>query len=94
MRDLFGNEVTEDQARALLAKARKKRKEPVPRGYAAQPGTGPAGETCRSCRHYVRKHLAKAYLKCALMRAHWTGGGSTDIRAGSPACKRWEKPAG
>jgi hypothetical protein len=59
-------------------------------GYAAAPGTGPDGETCGSCRHLYRKHMSKTYLKCFLMRRHWTGGSGTDIKAKSPACKVWE----
>lgn len=62
-----------------------------PRGYADHPGTGPAGETCKSCKHIHRNQQAKVYLKCELTRACWTGGGKTDIRAGSPACSKWEK---
>lgn len=27
-------------------------------GYAAPPGTGPANETCRSCKHYYRRQMA------------------------------------
>lgn len=61
-----------------------------PSGYAAIPGTGPEGETCRSCKHIVRRRNANVYRKCGLMRAHWTGGGKTDILAKSPACSRWE----
>lgn len=61
--------------------------------YAAVPGTGPAGETCKSCTHIYRLQMANTYLKCALTRAHWTGGPGTDIKAGSPACSKWEKPA-
>jgi hypothetical protein len=68
----------------------KKRTSPVPRGHAAPIGTGPAGETCGSCRHMARRDLSKTYLKCALMRAVWTGGGATDVRAGDAACRRWE----
>lgn len=59
--------------------------------YADFPGTGPAGETCKSCKHIYRKHMGKTYLECALTRAWWTGGGGTDIKAGSPACSKWEK---
>jgi|AACY02.18.fsa_nt_gi hypothetical protein len=59
-------------------------------GYAWTPGTGPDGETCRTCRHLVRNQLAKVYLKCGLMRANWTGGSKTDVYARSPACKKWE----
>jgi hypothetical protein len=59
-------------------------------GYAATPGSGPAGETCRTCKHLHRKRLAGTYLKCGLMSAVWTGGAATDVKAGSPACSRWE----
>ncbi len=85
MRDLLGHEITLDQARALL-----KRKDPTPNGYAAKPGTGPVGETCKSCRHLYRNEQAKTYLKCALTRACWTGGRRTDILAKAPACEKWE----
>lgn len=58
--------------------------------YADVPGTGPAGETCKTCKHIYRKHMSKTYLKCALTQRWWTGGGGTDIKAGSPACSKWE----
>lgn len=70
---------------------RSKKSGPVPAGYAAPPGSGPAGETCGSCKHLYRNQLAKTYLKCELMHASWTGGGKTDVRARSPACSRWER---
>ena len=63
---------------------------PQAKGYAAQPGSGPAGETCRSCSHLVRKHLAKTYRKCGLMRLYWTGGKGTDVLASAPACRNWK----
>lgn len=66
------------------------RKDPKPQGYADTPGTGPEGQTCKTCQHIARIEHSKTYLKCGLMRQHWTGGGRTDIRAGSPACKLWE----
>jgi hypothetical protein len=59
-----------------------------------RPGTGPAGETCRTCRHLVRVRLAGTYLKCGLMRLAWTHGGATDIKAGWPACGAWESAKG
>ena len=65
---------------------------PVKKGYAAQPGTGPAGETCGSCRHKSRHEMANVWYKCELMRPYWTGGRGTDISTRSPACRRWEKP--
>jgi hypothetical protein len=61
-----------------------------PRGHYALPGTGPEGETCRTCAHYTLIHFAKAYRKCGRVRALWTGGPRTDIRAGDPACRGWE----
>lgn len=62
------------------------------RAYAAEPSTGPAGETCKSCAHYAAREWDRRYLKCGLMRAYWTRGPGTDIKAGSPACSRWERP--
>lgn len=84
---MFGQEVTVEQARE-----RKKRREPELKGYAALPGTGPEGETCKSCKHYTVRQFAKRYLKCGLMKAHWTSGRGSDIKASAPACRRWEKP--
>jgi hypothetical protein len=85
--DLFGKEF------ALTPPERKQlnRKSTVPRGHAALPGTGPQGETCGSCNNLARIRYAKTYLKCGLMKAHWTGGPKTDVRARDAACKRWEK---
>jgi hypothetical protein len=70
----------------------KKRKPTEPKGYATAPGTGPDGKTCRDCKH---KHTmsntgAKSWIKCDLMREYWTHGPGTDIRASSPACRRFE----
>ena len=60
-------------------------------GYAAKPGTGPEGKTCRDCRHYCRRgNGSKTYLKCGLMRDQWTGGPGTDIKAGAAACHYFE----
>lgn len=86
MKDLFGNEITEAEARKRM-----KARDPQPKGYAALPGTGPAGETCKTCKHLVRRQFSKTYLKCGLMWRAWTGGPGSDIRAKSPACRHWEK---
>lgn len=76
--------------RALTPAERRRLKGgPQAKGYAAMPGTGPAGETCGSCGHLVRKHLAKVYRKCGLMHAHWTGGKGTDVLATAPSCRNW-----
>lgn len=74
---------------SALAMRRPKQKQ---NGYAALPGSGPAGETCGSCANMVRKELSRSYLKCALMSAHWTGGAGSDVRSKSPACRRWDAP--
>lgn len=60
------------------------------RGHAARPGTGPECETCGSCAHYTLRQMSKTYRKCALTKATWTGGAGSDIRAGDPACSKWE----
>ena len=62
-----------------------------PNGYPAMPGTGPEGETCKTCKFKTYKTMANRYIKCELMRRHWTGGAGTDIKAGSPACRNWKK---
>lgn len=62
-----------------------------PAGYAALPGTGPAAETCGSCRHLVEIAMSRSYWKCGLVRRFWTGGAKTDVRKRSPACRNWER---
>jgi hypothetical protein len=85
MMNLFGEQVTEPRP-----EPKSKRKPTVPKGYAWAPGSGPAGETCKTCRHYSIRRLGGTYRKCGLMRAVWTGGPGTDIKASAPACKKWE----
>ncbi|WP_155640639.1 hypothetical protein [Burkholderia pseudomultivorans] len=82
--DLFGDSVIERVSEA-------RRKPTEPKGYAAQPGTGPTGETCKTCAHKrsTEGHTAKVYWKCNLMQHAWTGGPGSDIRMRSPACSRW-----
>lgn len=66
-----------------------------PRGYAAQPGTGPIGMKCKNCAHYAHKeNVAGNYPKCGLMRKIWTGGRATDILANSPACHLFKQQEG
>jgi hypothetical protein len=85
--DLFhlDRAMTPAERRLLNVKLRSKK-----RGHMAPPGTGPKGETCGSCRHLYRNHMAKTYLKCELNRAKWTGGGGTDVRARDEACSHWK----
>lgn len=70
---------------------RRGQRSPQPKGYARRPGSGPEGERCNTCEHYVVSSNGR-YRKCALLRAHWTHSYGTDIRAKSPACELWEKP--
>lgn len=88
MKDLLGREITEAEARRLL----KAKRNPAPlAGYAAPPGTGPAGETCRTCRFYtVQSYTQNRYRKCGLMRDDWTRGPGTDIKARAAACRKWK----
>lgn len=87
--DLFG----EMPAGAPDPEMPKKRREPIPKGYAGIPGTGPAGKTCKDCAHYYLRKLAKTYRKCYLTRANWTGGRGSDIKASSPACSYFASPS-
>ena len=83
--DLFGVKCVDEISEA-------KRKPTQPKGYAATPGSGPEGETCRSCAHKRNPGgTAGTYWKCKLMEANWTGGPGSDIRMRSPACRFWEK---
>lgn len=95
--DLFGVKITEPP---VLPKGKE-----IPKGYAATPGSGPQGETCRSCKHYVSlKYHDKSYPKCLLrgktvrhlavgrLHVSWSHCYASDIRAKSPACKFWTMP--
>lgn len=70
---------------------------PGPRlGHLATPapvGSGPDGETCKTCRfaERIRWH-DKTYHKCKLMEKYWTHGGGTDIKLRWAACKSWVPP--
>jgi hypothetical protein len=72
--DLFGEEVREPLKNLV-------------KGYAARPGSGPVGETCRSCANAVSHETSRRYWKCALIKP--THGPGTDIRLKSPACAYW-----
>jgi len=84
---LFGDEITIDEAREIVRKLQK-RKNPKPKGNAAPIGSGPEGETCKSCKHSWSHTTAKRYWKCALVKP--TRGAGTDIRLKWAACSRWE----
>lgn len=76
----------------LPASALKAKKPRVKRrGHAVTPGTGPAGETCGGCIHRVSVRGGnRAFSKCELSRARWTGGAASDIRIADPACAMWK----
>jgi hypothetical protein len=57
-------------------------------GYAALPGSGPAGETCKTCAFCVNSY--RSFYKCELMRRLWTHSYGTDVLLKSPARRRWE----
>lgn len=62
-----------------------------PNGYAGVPGTGPGGETCKTCEFCAAvDYHDKRYYKCK-KRLKWTHGLGTDILLKSPACQFWEK---
>ena len=78
----------------LASKSRGGKGKTVARGYAELPGTGPAGETCSSCKFKVSViGGARSFPKCKLFEHGWTRGGASDIRVKSPACQLWEKRA-
>lgn len=86
--DLFG-----EQPPAVIEQERVKKLKYTPNGYAAPPGTGPDGKTCKDCAHYTHGGVGRrSYPKCDLMKKHWTRSYGTDIRAGSPACRRFQLP--
>lgn len=85
-RDLFGNEITIKFGDDLPPG--KKKRNDKPRGSAAPIGSGPAGETCKSCKHSYCNQYAKRYWKCDLVKA--THGPGSDIRLKWAACSRWE----
>lgn len=88
--DLFGQEII-DEASEPGANGKRKRDE-SPKGYPRRPGSGPAGETCRTCAHHRATGAGrKNYFKCFLLKFRWTHGPGTDIRLKSPACNLWQK---
>lgn len=91
--DLFGNPILPASPVNRSPVTGKKRCNTRANGYAARPGTGPQGETCKSCRHKHANemHSGRVFWKCGLMKHCWTGGRGSDVLMSSPACSRWEK---
>lgn len=91
LNDLFGQPIAEATA---LARPRKIGigGRGFKGGYFMQPGSGPTGETCKTCAHYRRvRGGARAYPKCLKMKHAWTSGPGSDIKAKMAACSGWEK---
>lgn len=90
--DLFGVAVTVSEPRLLTAGGNVKRKE-TPNGYAARPGSGPAGETCKTCefKYQVEIRSGRKFWKCLKVQHRWSGCYASDIRLKSPACSFWEQ---
>ena len=86
MKDLFGNDISLEEAREIERKGKKRRTQAS--GNAAPIGSGPDGETCKTCRHAYSVKYSKRYWKCALVKP--TCGLGSDIRLKWPACSRWE----
>jgi hypothetical protein len=83
--ELAGGPMLTPQQRADMT-----RKTPRPKGHIAPPGSGPNGETCKSCEHYTIAHRGNGtFRKCGLNEANWTKGPGSDIRASDPACRLW-----
>ncbi|NVJ90855.1 MAG: hypothetical protein HWE34_04315 [Methylocystaceae bacterium] len=60
------------------------------KGYAWHPGTGPDGETCKTCRYPVDCGCNRTFYKCEMNKARWTNSRRTDILLKAPACRHWE----
>lgn len=92
--NLFGEPIDLDD---FPARIDNKKRKSAANGYAADPGTGPAGQTCGSCRHSIKRGK---FWKCKLAAkvkvlpngsriGDWSRCISSDIRLKSPACKLW-----
>ncbi len=78
--------MTPHERRKLFAQPRRKKN-----GHAMPPGTGPEGETCKTCVHLTMTgNGGKSFSKCGLMRSRWTSSYGTDILQKDPACSKWE----
>jgi hypothetical protein len=80
--DLLGDPLSERPARPGRL---------TPRGYAADPGSGPDGRTCADCAHCKRVPGGgrRQYSKCDLCPGTWTHAAGSDIARGSPACRHF-----
>jgi hypothetical protein len=62
-----------------------------PNPQIARFGPGPVGATCADCVHLLRYHQVARWNKCALRKIDpLKDGGSTDQKAGWPACAKYQ----
>jgi hypothetical protein len=60
------------------------------RGHASMPGSGPQGETCRTCEHGHKRNTGYGFVEfCALTQAMATKRGQSAIALRDPACAKW-----
>ena len=85
--DLFGGSLPVEKGEPLL-----------PTGAAAMrttpalSGSGPKGETCRTCQYATRiGGYSKTFYKCGRTRESWTSSERTDIKLRWPACSEWSR---
>lgn len=58
--------------------------------YAGEPGTGPAGKTCRDCAFLAATgHRPRLHFKCG--KTKYTHGDATTIRVRTKACQLFEQ---
>lgn len=96
MRDLFGHEVTLDEARILAKRSPPRDRATLVRmrtlrglhPHNGLPLRQPSGETCKSCEHCWAKRYSGTYYKCELTPD--SKGPATDVRVRWPACEKWE----
>jgi hypothetical protein len=94
--DLFGRPLDAGAMTDAERKRALRQASETPRGYVMPSGTGPRGETCKSCRHSAVKQPRGGsgnYWGCLLFDrdSGWTHGPRTDIRLRYAACSKWEK---
>lgn len=81
MISLFGDEIPDQDPEPTRSRQDK--------AHPAEPGTGPVGEICGTCKHYNSiDYHNKTYRKCGLVV--WTHGPGTDIRMRDAACSCWQ----
>lgn len=88
-KDLFGKTIT-DMEKVFGAKESPLKGRKLVTAYPAEPGTGPSGETCKTCKFKVKIRMGGVWYKCEKMRPHWSCSARTDIKMRSAACSYFE----